>query len=54
MSDFFVAGADTTSVTLSWAMLYLLHNPDVEKKVQEELDLVVGRSRLPTLADRKL
>jgi cytochrome P450 len=27
-------------------------NPDVQKKVQDELDDVVGVSRLPLLADR--
>ena len=28
-------------------------NPGVQKKVQEELDAVVGRNRLPTFGDRE-
>ncbi len=50
--DFFVAGSETTSTTLNWAMLYMILNPEIQKKVQEELDEVTGRSRMPTLADR--
>ncbi len=51
--DFFIAGAETTSTTLNWAMLYLIMHPDVQSKVQEELDEVTGRGRLPTLDDRE-
>ena len=36
--DFFIAGSDTTSNTLNWAMLYMAQNPDVLKRVQRELD----------------
>ncbi len=50
--DFFIAGSETTSTTLNWAMLYLIMHPDVQSKVREELDEVTGRGRLPTLADR--
>lgn len=50
--DLFIAGSETTSNTLSFCFLYLILFPDVQKKAQEELDKVVGRERLPTLADR--
>ena len=43
--DLFVAGSDTTSLTLNWTILYLLHYPGVQAKVHAELDRVVGRSR---------
>jgi cytochrome P450 len=33
-------------------MMMMALNPDVQKKVQDELDDVVGVSRLPLLADR--
>jgi methyl farnesoate epoxidase / farnesoate epoxidase len=50
--DFFQAGSETTSNTLAFAILYMLHHPDIMKKVQHELDIVVG-DRLPKLIDRQ-
>lgn len=49
--DFFQAGSETTSNTLAFSMLYMLHHPDVMKKVQNELETVVG-NRFPKLEDR--
>ncbi|KAK4761564.1 hypothetical protein SAY87_029448 [Trapa incisa] len=43
--DLFVAGADTTSSTLEWAMAELLHNPDKLLKAQAELHEEIGRVR---------
>ena len=37
---------------MSWFMLGMIAYPEVQKKCQEELDRVIGRSRVPTLADR--
>lgn len=54
MGDFFVAGGETTSTTLRWAVLLLSYHPDVQRKMQEEIDLIVGRERLPTLDDREM
>lgn len=50
--DFFQAGSETTSNTLAFAVLYMLHYPDVMKKVQDELHAVVG-DRMPKLIDRQ-
>ncbi|XP_072014764.1 cytochrome P450 2D10-like [Amphiura filiformis] len=36
--DFFGAGTETTSSTLRWALSYMLEYPDVQKRVQEEID----------------
>ena len=52
MIDLFGAGSGTTSTTLSFAMLYLCKNAEVQKKIHEEIDRVVGHSRQPTLDDR--
>jgi len=52
MVDLIQAGTDTTSRTLEWAILYMLQNPSVAKKVQSELDNVTGGSRLPCWSDR--
>ncbi|BET00075.1 cytochrome P450 [Nesidiocoris tenuis] len=50
--DMFMAGSETTSKSLGFGFLYMLLNPHVIKKAQEEIDRVVGRDRLPTLNDR--
>jgi cytochrome P450 len=49
--DLFLAGAETTSSTLQWAMLYMIAFPEIQKKVQQEIDSAIGL-RLPTLDDR--
>jgi cytochrome P450 len=51
--NLFGAGAETTSSTLNWALLYLSRDPDVQKKFQKEIDKVVGNSRLPSLDDKE-
>ncbi|GLJ19391.1 hypothetical protein SUGI_0349390 [Cryptomeria japonica] len=43
--DMFIAGTDTTSGTIEWAMAELLRKPTVLKRVQAELDDVVGLER---------
>ncbi|XP_074523689.1 cytochrome P450 2J4-like [Halichoeres trimaculatus] len=50
--DLFLAGTETTSTTLLWALIFLIENPDIQAKVQAEIDRVIGQSRLPTMADR--
>lgn len=49
--DMFVAGMETTSSTLSTGVNLLAKHPFVQRRLQEELDEVVGRDRLPSLAD---
>lgn len=39
----FIAGTDTTSITLEWAMTELLCNPEKMAKAQIEIDNVVGK-----------
>ncbi|KAJ4943857.1 hypothetical protein JOQ06_006351 [Pogonophryne albipinna] len=50
--DLFLAGTETTSTTLLWALVYLIKNPDVQDKVQTEIDRVIGHNRQPSMADR--
>eukprot|EP00253_Pinus_taeda_P032394 PITA_32394 len=45
LMDMFVAGTDTTSATVEWAMAELIRKPTLLKKAQEELDEVVGREK---------
>eukprot|EP01018_Ginkgo_biloba_P019790 Gb_03772 [translate_table: standard] len=43
--DLFVAGSETTSATIEWTMAEMIRNPQTMKRVQAELDDVVGRHR---------
>ncbi|XP_027919788.1 cytochrome P450 71A1-like isoform X2 [Vigna unguiculata] len=42
LTDMFVGGTDTTSSAIQWTMSELVRNPNVMKKVQEEVRKVVG------------
>ncbi|XP_038681308.1 cytochrome P450 76T24-like [Tripterygium wilfordii] len=44
--DLFVAGTDTTSSTLEWAMAELLCNPEKLTKAQTELRKVIGKDEI--------
>jgi cytochrome P450 len=46
----FLAGHETTALTLSWAWYLLAQNPEVEAKFHAELDEVLA-GRMPTVAD---
>ena len=49
----FLAGHETTALTLSWAWYLLAKNPEVERKFHEELDEVLG-ARVPGVDDLAL
>ncbi|XP_064080595.1 cytochrome P450 2L1-like [Macrobrachium nipponense] len=46
--DLFSAGFETTSIMLRWMILYAAKYPDVQKRVQEQIDEVVPRGEFPT------
>uniref|UniRef100_A0A3Q2SN65 Cytochrome P450, family 2, subfamily N, polypeptide 13 n=1 Tax=Fundulus heteroclitus TaxID=8078 RepID=A0A3Q2SN65_FUNHE len=50
--DLFLAGTETTATTLLWALVFLVKYPEVQEKVQAEIDSVIGQARLPSMADR--
>ena len=50
--DLFGAGTETTATTLYWALLYMIAFPDIQSRVQQEIDDAVGRNRLPRLSDK--
>ncbi|XP_015679161.2 cytochrome P450 2J5-like [Protobothrops mucrosquamatus] len=51
--DFFSAGTDTSFATLMWALLLLTNHPDIQEKVQKEIEDVFGFSRSISYQDRK-
>lgn len=50
--DMFIAGSETTTKTLGFAFLHLVRQRETQRKLQKEIDEVIGRERLPTLEDR--
>ena len=50
--DLFVSGMETVSTTMTWAALYMVRYPEVQQKIQEELDHVVGVNRSPLTTDK--
>ncbi|XP_006921016.1 steroid 17-alpha-hydroxylase/17,20 lyase [Pteropus alecto] len=52
IGDIFGAGTETTTSVVKWTVAFLLHNPQLQKKIQEEIDRNVGFSRTPTIGDR--
>ncbi|KAK7283330.1 hypothetical protein RIF29_12772 [Crotalaria pallida] len=48
-----IAGTDTTTGTMTWALSLLLNNREVLSKAMHELDTQIGRDRLPVESDVK-
>ena len=47
--NFFVAGSDTTSLSLSWIFLHLIIRPDIQEKLHKEIDDVLGGRQVQVL-----
>lgn len=45
--NLFGAGTETTSTTLTWAIAYLVQNPAIYMKVQDEVDRVIPDGSFP-------
>ncbi|KAM6058295.1 cytochrome P450 1A5-like [Chlamydotis macqueenii] len=52
VNDLFGAGFDTVTTALSWSLMYLVTYPNIQKKIQKELDQIIGQERRPRLSDR--
>ncbi|XP_024050560.1 cytochrome P450 1B1 [Terrapene carolina triunguis] len=52
VTDIFGASQDTLSTALQWLIIFLIRYPKVQVKMQEEVDRIVGRDRLPCAEDQ--
>ncbi|XP_064651018.1 cytochrome P450 2C15-like [Lineus longissimus] len=51
--ELFGAGSDTTATTLEWAILLMVTHPEIQRKIQSEIDDAIGDERFPTMKDRR-
>lgn len=51
--NLFIAGTETTSTTILWCTLYMLHHPEIQEKVYHEIVENVGRERPPNMHDKQ-
>ncbi|XP_032088672.1 cytochrome P450 1A5-like [Thamnophis elegans] len=54
VNELFGAGFDTVTTALSWCLLYLVTYPEIQRRIQEELDQIIGRERTPKQSDRAM
>lgn len=47
VKDLFNAGVETTNNTIGFIITYLITSQDVQRKVHEEIDMVLGKELLP-------
>ncbi|KAM8945496.1 cytochrome P450 1B1 [Pelodytes ibericus] len=52
VTDIFGASQDTLSTALQWLIFFLIRYPSIQIKMQEEVDKVIGRHRLPCVEDQ--
>ncbi|XP_032979793.1 cytochrome P450 1A1 isoform X2 [Rhinolophus ferrumequinum] len=53
VNDLFAAGIETVSTCLYWSFLYLIQYPEIQAKIQEEIDGNIGL-KSPRFEDRKI
>lgn len=50
--DLFIAGSQTTSNTLDFALMSMVLNPKIQGRCHEHIDHVLGKEQFPTLKDK--
>ncbi|CAB1339270.1 unnamed protein product [Coregonus sp. 'balchen'] len=53
VGELIIAGTETTTNTLRWAMLYMALYPNIQEKVHKEINSVMGSGKSPTLEDKQ-
>lgn len=50
--DLFIAGAHSTSITVDLALMMMVLRPDIQRRVHDEIDKVLGKETYPALKDK--
>ncbi|CAF0955923.1 unnamed protein product [Brachionus calyciflorus] len=53
VQDLFIAGTETISTSLNWAIIFAAKYPCYQDKLIEEIERILGREKLPTESDRQ-
>ena len=48
-----MGGTETRATTILWALALLADHPDVQRRLQEVIDSIVPKDRLPSLDDKQ-
>ncbi|XP_054843684.1 cytochrome P450 2D14-like [Eublepharis macularius] len=50
--EWVAAGTETTSSTILWGLLKMVLHPEIQKKVHEEIEKVLGKDKVPMMEDQ--
>uniref|UniRef100_A0A663F4M8 Vitamin D 25-hydroxylase n=1 Tax=Aquila chrysaetos chrysaetos TaxID=223781 RepID=A0A663F4M8_AQUCH len=52
VGELIIAGTETTTNVLRWAVLFMALYPNIQGQVQKEIDLVIGPNKMPALEEK--
>nr|XP_021154862.1 vitamin D 25-hydroxylase [Columba livia] len=52
VGELIIAGTETTTNVLRWAVLFMALYPNIQGQVQKEIDLVIGPNKIPVLEEK--
>ncbi|XP_067850005.1 vitamin D 25-hydroxylase isoform X2 [Heptranchias perlo] len=52
VGELIIAGTETTTNALRWAIMYMALYPNIQEKVHHEIDTIVGKNQIPSLENK--
>ena len=53
MRDMVIAGGDTVNNAMEFALYYMAQEPEIQSRVYEEIEKVIGSSGIPSYTDKE-